>query len=157
MDVNLVKEGTEVGASNAMDSIKEAVQWLGRTISEGFSALAEIIAKCWDSVSAFVCESAITIADFTNETVFPFLKEAGICTLSFLRSPAGPAFVGIGAGIGCAVVGDLCDSTTVKNGQVVREQPYLATAFRVGSLLSFLGAGIFVGYGIVEGFDGPLF
>lgn len=156
MDINLVKEGIIVGASDAADSIKEAVLWLGRSIREGFSALAEIIAQCWESISVFVCESAVTIADFSNEYVFPWLKEASISTFSFLRSPAGVAFVGVGTGVGCAIIADLCDTSTVTNGQAVREHPYLATAFRVGALLSFLGAGISIGYGTVNGFEAPL-
>jgi hypothetical protein len=152
MDINLVKEGIVSGVSNAAETIKEAVVWLGRTICEGCSALAEIIANCWNYVSTFVCESAVSIADFTVEHAFPWIKDASITTFSFLRSPAGLAFVGMGAGVGCAFVAEVSDTHVVRSGQVVRENPILATAFRVGAFMSFLAAGISIGYGAVNGF-----
>jgi len=156
MDINLVKESIVIGASNAAETIKEAVLWLGRTICEGFSALGELIAKCWDSVSTFACESATTIAHFTHEHVFPCIQDASISTFTFLRTPAGMAFVASGTGVGLAIAGDLCDTSTVTRGQAVRNNPYFTTALRVGAFVSFFAAGVSIGYGAVNGLNTPL-
>lgn len=148
MNIDAVKEGIVSGATQAAGAIKDAAIWMGRKISEGCSALADLIAKCCSAVAGFASRSASAIGDFVKNTVVPFfkndvgpaLKTAGQHTVAFLRSPAGLAVVTGATGLGLGI------------GAEFAKNKALAVGLRVGAVASIAASGVAVGLGISNGF-----
>jgi hypothetical protein len=127
MNIAPIQKGIGSSATRVAESIRDAANWAGRQIVNGFQKFAELMKSAWN-------------------TVYPFLKEVAVQTTSFLRT-----------GPGVALMAGVAGSFLAYSSVQMKDQKWIALALQVSAYAAFIGAGVALGLGLSKGLSAPLF